>query len=265
MILYHVDAFTKTKFAGNPAGVCIISDTTSISDEFLQNIALEMNLSETAFIIRNDNEYHLRWFTPVTEVDFCGHATLASAHILWELNIVDTNDPITFYTKSGKFIARFINGKIELNLPAGDVIEVPLYRTLVEAFGVNPLFVGIDGKRCLIEVTNYYELITINPNFELLKQDESVDFIVTCKSDNERYDFYSRFFAPAIGVNEDPVTGLAHTYLAPYWSKKLNKSIMKAYQASKRGGDVECEVIDNKRVLLRGNAVTVFRIEMKDN
>lgn len=263
MKLYQVDAFTNEIFKGNPAGVCILPAQTSIDDNLLQNIALEMNLSETAFLIKEKNEYNLRWFTPDVEVDFCGHATLASAHILWEIGLESINSELIFNTRSGKLLAKKINDKIELNFPIFEVNEVKSNNKINTSLGINPIFTGSDAKRYLIEIENYEDLLKISPNFNQLLEIGKTVFMVTCKSENPQYDFYSRFFAPSVGINEDPVTGSAHSYLVPYWAKKLKKRTLKSYQASKRGGELECELIENKRVLLRGNAITVFEIEMK--
>jgi PhzF family phenazine biosynthesis protein len=262
MRLYQVDAFTNEIFKGNPAGVCILSGNASINDILLQNIAMEMNLSETAFLVKKKNEYNLRWFTPQVEVDFCGHATLASAHILWETGLENIENEIIFNTKSGKLLARKIKNRIELNFPIFEINEVQSNEKINTSLGINPIFIGTDAKRYLIEIENYRELLRINPDFNQLKEIGETAFMVTCKSDNPEYDFYSRFFAPSVGINEDPVTGSAHSYLVPYWAKKLKKRILNSYQASKRGGEIECELTDDKRVLLRGNAITVFEIEM---
>lgn len=265
MKIYQVDAFTNVLFKGNPAGVCILTEHTNINDTLLQNIAMEMNLSETAFLIKKNNEYNLRWFTPKTEVDFCGHATLSTAHILWETGLENIENELIFNTKSGKLLAKKVNDKIELNFPIFEIIEVKSNDKINNSLGIKPLFIGSDNKRFLIEIDNYKELLKLNPNFDQLKEIGRTVFIVTCKSDNDKYDFYSRFFAPIVGINEDPVTGMAHSCLAPYWAKKLNKNKLFAYQASKRGGEIECELTDNKRVLIKGNAITVFEIDMKIN
>jgi PhzF family phenazine biosynthesis protein len=265
MKLFQVDAFTNEIFKGNPAGVCIIPDNVSVNDVLLQNIALEMNVSETAFLKKFDGAYDLRWFTPETEVDFCGHATLSSAHILWEAGIEKNEDEIIFNTKSGKLFANRRDNKIELNFPSIEVTEIPEKKEINVAFGIKPLFIGSDNKRYLLEIDNYKELKEIKPDYNQLNEMGRTAFMITCKSDNNKYDFYSRFFAPSVGINEDPVTGSAHSYLTPYWAKKLNKNILNAYQASRRGGEIECELTNNKKVLLRGNAKTVFQIKMNGN
>ncbi len=261
MKLFQVDAFTKEIFKGNPAGVCILPDNMEVDDSLLQNLAMEMNVSETAFLKKMNGEYNLRWFTPETEVEFCGHATLSAAHILWETGNEKNTDEIIFNTKSGKLSAINRNSKIELNFPSFDVTGIPADEKINIALGIKPVFTGTDGKRYLLEIADYKELIEILPDYNLLKEIGRTAFIVTCKSDDDRYDFYSRFFAPSVGINEDPVTGSAHSLLTPYWSEKLNKTVLNGYQASKRGGSIECELSDNRRVLLRGNAKTVFEIK----
>jgi len=259
MELFQVDAFTKQLFKGNPAGVCILHENVKNNDELMQNIAMEMNVSETAFVTKKNDEYDLRWFTPETEVEFCGHATLSSAHILWETGLVQNDETIVFNTKSGKLLATKTDDRIELDFPAIEVTEISSKEMINNGLGVKPLFTGTDGKRYLLEINDYDELIKMKPNFEKLKEIGKTAFMITCESQDDKYDFYSRFFAPSIGINEDPVTGSAHSYLVPYWARKLNKSILYAFQASKRGGEIECE-LNKERVLLRGNAKTVFKI-----
>jgi PhzF family phenazine biosynthesis protein len=264
MQLYHVDAFTNQIFKGNPAGVCILPEAKLKDSHFLQNIAAEMNLSETAFLSKQNNEYRLRWFSPETEVEFCGHATLSAAHILWETGLEKRPEVIQFDTLAGKLFARFKQDKVELDFPVFEVKEVPDQENIDIALGLKPVFTGITKDKYFIEVENLTVLKDIQPDYAKLKEIGRMDYIVTCKSDDQDYDFYSRFFAPAIGINEDPVTGSSHSSLAPYWSKKLGKSKLLAYQASKRGGILECELSPNGRVFIRGQALTVFEINMKE-
>ena len=263
MKIYQIDAFTNEYFKGNPAGVCILADSDNANDLLLQNIAAEMNLSETAFLVKKGDEYNLRWFTPETEVIFCGHATLSAAHVLWSLGLEDCKAKIIFNTKSGQLFARKINDYIELDFPSYEVYESESNDLINESFGIKPLFIGTDERRYLIEILNYSDLVNIKPDYEKLKKVGRTAFMITCRSENNQYDFYSRYFAPSVGINEDPVTGSAHSYLVPYWSKKLNKRVLNAYQASKRGGEIQCELTFDNRVLLRGKAVTIFEIEMK--
>jgi PhzF family phenazine biosynthesis protein len=264
MMLFQVDAFTDRIFKGNPAGVCIVPAARLTDSLFLQNVAAEMNLSETAFLLKQGSEYQMRWFSPETEVEFCGHATLSAAHILWETGLEKKEDKIQFNTLSGKLYARYKQDRVELDFPIFDVKEVPDQKNIDEALGLEPVFTGITRNKYLIEVENFDILKNLQPDFEKLKAIGRTDFMVTCKSDNQPYDFYSRYFCPALGINEDPVTGSSHSSLAPYWAKKLGKTRMLAYQASKRGGILECELSDNGRVFIRGQARTVFEINMKE-
>jgi len=259
MKTYIVDAFTKIPYAGNPAGVCILD--YELPDNLMAKIAREINHSETAFLLKIDNVYSLRWFTPTTEVSLCGHATLATAHILYETGFLKSNEQIKFDTKSGVLTARITNNMIELDFPQMFVDDCESNEIIEKAFDIKPVYVGRNDKRYLIEIDSIERLKTIEPDFQLLQKSDRGGFIITAKSDGN-YDFYSRFFAPGVGINEDPVTGSAHCYLAPYWSKKLNKSKMLAFQASERTGIMECELLDNNRVLLRGHAITVNKMIM---
>jgi PhzF family phenazine biosynthesis protein len=263
MKLYQVDAFTDQLFKGNPAGVCILTADKINETGLLQNIAAEMNLSETAFITKQGKEYELRWFTPETEVEFCGHATLSAAHILWETGVENKQDIIQFNTLTGRLFARYLNGKVELDFPTFPIDELPGQANINSALGIEPLFTGITQNKYLLEIENYSILKDMQPDFGKLKQIGNTEFIVTCKSDNAEYDFYSRFFAPDVGINEDPVTGSSHSSLAPYWSKKLGKNKLLSFQASKRGGILECELSGSDRVFIRGHARTVFELEFK--
>lgn len=196
MKLYQVDAFTDEIFKGNPAGVCVLPGNIKINDSLLQNIAMEMNLSETAFLIKSKSEYNLRWFTPEIEVDFCGHATLASAHILWETGAEKISSELVFNTRTGRLTAKRIKDKIELNFPAFDVNKVSSSDKINAALGIDPVFTGTDNKRYLIEIADYDELLNIKPDFNKLKEIGKTAFSVTCGSGNAEYDFYSRFFCP---------------------------------------------------------------------
>jgi PhzF family phenazine biosynthesis protein len=254
MRTFIVDAFTYTPYSGNPAGVCILDH--ELPDNLLIKIAREINHSETAFLLKQDNAYLLRWFTPKTEVTLCGHATLATAHILYEIGLNEIDKQIDFNTKSGILSARFSDKQIELNFPQLFVDQCESNDIIENAFAIKPKFVGKNDKRYLIEIDTIEQLKKIKPDFQLLQKSDRGAFIITAKSD-DKYDFYSRFFAPGVGINEDPVTGSAHCYLAPYWSKILNKTKMSAFQMSDRTGSMECELVDNNRVLLRGKAITI--------
>jgi PhzF family phenazine biosynthesis protein len=254
--IYQVDSFTNKPFHGNPAGVCLIDSPKP--DDWMQSVALEMNLSETAFPLRERDGYRLRWFTPKVEVDLCGHATLATAHILWETGEDAPERVLRFYTRSGLLTAQRREDWIDLNFPAAPVEPAPIPQDLIEGLGITPQLVGKDGEDYLVEVENESMLMALQPDFERLKKVASRGVIVTCRSSSRDYDFVSRFFAPRVGINEDPVTGSAHCALAPYWGKKLEKDSMRAYQASQRGGEVRVRV-DGERVTISGQAVTVIQ------
>jgi PhzF family phenazine biosynthesis protein len=260
--IYVVDAFTNERFSGNPAAVCLLS--APMPEEWMQKVAAEMNLSETAFLSPHKNGYLLRWFTPNAEVDLCGHATLASAHILWELGKVDPDEMISFYTKSGILTTRKDGEWIQMDFPSEPPAPIAAYPDeLVEALGVEPLFVGRNRFDYLIEIESEQQLRELQPNFTLLQQVKTRGVIVTGRSSTEKFDFFSRCFFPAIGVPEDPVTGSAHCCLGPYWETKLGKSLLIAYQASKRGGVVKVKV-NHDRVGLSGQAVAVWKGELVD-
>ncbi len=255
--IYQVDSFTNERFKGNPAGVCILDEFPD--SKIMLNMAREMNLSETAFVVRNNDEFMLRWFTPTFEIDLCGHATLATAHILWTEGFWDKEKPIIFNTLSGKLIINLIDDLIEMNFPVleySEVIEVP--NSLIEGLGgIKPIFLGKSAENYLIEVATEEEVRGIQIDISKILECKMQGVIVTAKSTG-KYDFVSRFFAPEVGVPEDPVTGSAHCVLAPFWSDRLGGTKFIAYQCSERGGDLNLELFED-RVLLRGNAVTIFK------
>jgi PhzF family phenazine biosynthesis protein len=257
--IYQVDAFTGVPFHGNPAGVCILQKAGD--ENWMQAVAAEMNLSETAFLLGQDDGYSLRWFTPTVEVEMCGHATLASAHILWETGLLPAQDTARFHTLSGLLTAARIGDEIELNFPESHPEKVDAPSGLEDALGVNPVFVGRTRIDYLVEVASDEEVRKMNPDFARLKDLSIRGVIVTSSDASGDYDFISRFFAPGAGIDEDPVTGSAHCCLGPFWSERLHKNEMTAYQASKRGGVVKLRIKDG-RVHLAGKAVTVFRAEL---
>ncbi len=260
MNIYIVDAFTKTPFTGNPAGVCILDN--KIDDDLMLNIAMEVNLSETSFVLKQGDSFSIRWFTPATEVPLCGHATLASAHILWEQKFVNKNLPINFLTrKRGSLEINYENEMIVMNFPQMFVTPAVNNEIIQKAFDVKLNFTGCDDTEFLVEVENEDVVINYQPDFDLLKQLQK-SVIITAQSNNKKYDFVSRMFAPNLGINEDPVTGSAHCYLAPYWGKKLSNNILTGFQASQRPGFVECELLNNSRLLLKGTARTVIKGEL---
>jgi len=254
--IYQVDAFTDQPFRGNPAGVCVLE--TAAEPAWMQAVAAEMNLSETAFLYREDAGFRLRWFTPTVEVDLCGHATLASAHVLWEAGYLWPQEPAQFYTRSGLLTARPVEGEVELNFPAvvSEPVEAPT--ELVEALGVTPRYVGRNKFDYLVEVASASDVRGLRPDHARLRTLPVRGVMVTAVADDDRFDFVSRFFAPGSGIDEDPVTGSAHCCLTPYWSGKLGKQAMTAFQASARGGVVRVTLMGD-RVLLAGHAVTVMR------
>lgn len=260
MKIFKVDAFTDKPFMGNPAAVCLMPMPKN--ELWMQSIAQEMNVSETAFIHPTKDGYNMRWFTPVTEVELCGHATLAGAHVLWEANYLTTNEVAKFNTKSGLLTARRKENWIELNFPAEPAQDTETPPNLIEALGVDPLYVGKNRFDFIVEVESEEEVKNMKPDFHLLARLPARGIIVTSQSKTSEYDFISRFFAPAAGINEDPVTGSAHCCLGPYWQTKLAKDKFVAFQASPRGGVVKVR-INEGRVHLTGQAVTILRGELE--
>jgi PhzF family phenazine biosynthesis protein len=258
--LYHVDAFADRIFTGNPAAVCLLAKPAE--ENWMQNLAGEMNLSETAFVHPEGSEFRLRWFTPMVEVSLCGHATLASAYVLWEEGVVPLASPIVFNTKSGRLGASRRGDRIELDFPARPVMPISPPKGLCEALGVSPKYVGRSKDDCLLEIQDEDELRRLTPDYHGLAKVDTRGAIVTCRSKSKEYDFVSRFFAPAVGVNEDPVTGSSHCCLAIFWGRRLGKTEMVGYQASSRGGAVSVRV-RGRRVFLGGRAVTVLAGELR--
>ncbi len=256
--LFHVDAFTDHAFAGNPAAVCILPSWRQ--DRWLQAVAREMNLSETAFLVKQPEHFDLRWFTPTVEVDLCGHATLASAHILWQQGHA-AGAEIRFSTRSGILRAIRNGDDIELDFPLKPEVEAPAPAGLLQALGISARYVGKSQFDYLVEVESEAILRAIAPDFKRLAAVPARGIIVTSRPVDPRFDFVSRFFAPASGVDEDPATGSSHCCLADFWSKRLGKTEFVAFQASARGGVVKVRVVRD-RALLGGNAVTVARGEL---
>lgn len=262
LTIYQVDAFTNKPFAGNPAAVCILPEPGNA--QWMQQVATEMNLSETAFLYRQEDGFSLRWFTPAVEVDLCGHATLASAHILWETRYLQTDQQARFFTRSGLLTAERTGDWIEMDFPAKLAEQTDASPNLLQAIGISAQQTQYIGKNVfdyLVEVASEDIVRGIQPDFTLLSKVQARGVIVTSRASTPGYDFVSRFFAPQVGVNEDPVTGSAHSCLTPYWSQKLGKQEMVAYQASPRGGILRVRASGN-RVQLGGQAVTVLRGEL---
>ncbi|MEU3228927.1 PhzF family phenazine biosynthesis protein [Nocardiopsis alba] len=254
-----VDAFTERPLAGNPAAVLVLSD--EYPDVWAQGVAAEFNLSETAFARRIDSDeadYELRWFTPVAEIDLCGHATLATAHALTQLEV---EGPYRFSTRSGILTVERRDGRLWMDFPARPAAEVEAPEGLTEALGATPVWTGIGGNNdLLVELADEDTVRSLAPNLGLIEALPSRGVIVTARGSGE-YDFVSRFFAPKMGVPEDPVTGAAHTVLAPYWAERLDRTGFRAHQASRRGGDLELR-LTGERVLIGGHAVTVATGEL---
>jgi len=251
----QVDAFADRPFAGNPAAVCILPGPADAG--WMQAIARELNLSETAFLHRIDGGHALRWFTPAVEVDLCGHATLASAHVLWDEGHLDPDAPACFRTRSGLLTARRRGGAIELDFPAQPAHPVPEPDSLADALGVPIEEVGRNVADLLVVLRSAAEVRGLTPDIGRLTAIEARGIIVTARSDSPEWDFMSRFFAPRAGIAEDPVTGSAHCALGPYWGRRLGKDDLVGYQASDRGGTVKVRLAGD-RVMLGGNAVTVL-------
>jgi len=256
MIIYQVDAFNNEIFKGNPAAVCPL--TQWISTELMQSIAEENNLSETVFFVKINDYFEIKWFTPTCEIDLCGHATLAAAHIIFtELNF--EHNIIQFHSKSGILTVKKNEDWYTLNFPSEEIKEIETPSILKQALNV-PILKTYKGKwKLLVELENEETVLNLKPNFSLLSKLESNGIIVTSRGN--KVDFVSRFFAPKIGINEDPVTGSAHTLLIPYWAKKLNRINLEAIQLSKRVGILKCKHL-NERVEMSGQAITYLKGEL---
>lgn len=260
--IYQVDAFTDTPFKGNPAAVCVLDSEADA--QWMQNLAAEMNLSETAFVRPVENKWELRWFTPITEVPLCGHATLASAHLLWDSGRADEDAPIVFRTlKSGKLTCVKRDGWISMDFPK----DVPEPRDppkgMLDALRVASHAVSHCRFHWLVELPDKESVLSVSPDFAALSRVVDCSVCVTSVSDDgDPYDFVSRYFAPWAGIDEDPVTGSAHCYLGPYWTQRFGRDQIIGLQASKRSGIVKMHVRDT-RVDISGQAVTVFAGELR--
>ena len=259
--IVQVDAFTNERFRGNPAAVCVLG--AAREDVWLQAVAREMNLSETAFVLRRSEGFDLRWFTPTTEVPICGHATLASAHLLWEEGQLARSQPAQFHTLSGMLVAWRERDWICLDFPVQMIERPSVPPELLSALGVGAKNCVSTALFNLVEVESEEVVRLLSPALRRLMRIGSLGVMVTSRASAAGYDFVSRFFAPAIGIDEDPVTGVAHCCLGPYWAERLGKSEVVGYQASPRGGVVRVRVAGNGvaagRVHILGQAVTVMR------
>jgi PhzF family phenazine biosynthesis protein len=255
--LHHVDAFTDRAFAGNPAGFCFLDGPREAG--WMQDVAREMGLSATAFLHPGDaGGFHLRWFTPAVEIELCGHATLASAHVLWETGRLGAGETARFQTASGALTAERRGDWIELDFPARRVAAVEPPPGLLAALGAEPAWVGKTGPNYFLELPGEDAVRATAPDLPALRSMGVRGIIVTARGTGNPFDFVSRYFAPGVGIDEDPVTGSAHCALAPYWAQRLGKEEMLAYQASARGGVVRVRVAGD-RVKLGGQAVTVLQ------
>jgi PhzF family phenazine biosynthesis protein len=260
-----VDAFTARKFAGNPAAVCVLSEP--VEDRWMQDVAREMNLSETAFARRlgADLPFSLRWFTPVKEVDLCGHATLATAHVLWEQGFLPQSQPALFETRSGLLTARRGSAGMELDFPTKPItaeVKDPAELSELSAALQAPIrYAGRNQFDILVELETEEQVRGLRPDIRRLERFPVRGVIVTAHSSSPDHDFVSRFFAPTVGVDEDPVCGSAHCCLGPYWAEKLDRRALSGHQVSCRGGVVKVR-IEGDRVVLIGKAVTVLRGEL---
>ncbi len=257
--IVQVDAFTNRPFEGNPAAVCVLE--TPPPDQWMRDVAREMNLSETAFLVPHDDGYNLRWFTPAVEVDLCGHATIGSAHVLWEDGHLPAGKQARFHTRSGLLLADRRGEWIEVDFPATQAEPAEPPPHLLEALGTQAKFVGKNKFDYLVEVESEEALRGLKPDFTKLRTLPVRGVIVTTRGATPHFDFVSRFFAPGSGIDEDPVTGSAHCTLGPYWSRQLGRTEFTAYQASPRGGVVRVRV-NGERIILGGQAVTVLRGEL---
>lgn len=255
----QVDAFTDRPFAGNPAAVCLLPSARDTA--WMQQVALEMNLAETAFLVRRDDGFDLRWFTPATEVDLCGHATLASAHALWEEGHLKSSESACFHTRSGVLTATKLDDLIWLDFPATPVTPAATPAGLEQALGARVEQVGRTVFDYFVQLDTDTSVRSLSPDMVSLARLPVRGVIVTAVSKDGRHDFVSRFFAPQSGIPEDPVTGSAHCALGPFWALRLGRAELAGYQASARGGTVLVRV-DGERVHLGGRAVTVLRGEI---
>jgi PhzF family phenazine biosynthesis protein len=259
-LIYQVDAFTDQPFRGNPAGVCILEK--EMPDEWMQNIAMEMNLSETAFLLKENTGYKIRYFSPEAEIPLCGHATLSSAHILYETGIVKKNDRIFFNSKAGQLIISYSGGWITMNFPAYEVEPVEIKNDFEKIMGIRPVRLYRTGHGWTLALLgSEKEVRNLKPDFKAMKSSPYGDLIITAPSADMDFDFCVRCFAPALGIDEDPVTGSAHCALVPFWHHKTGKKNFISHQVSKRGGVLKVE-LKGDRVEISGQARTVIRGEL---
>jgi PhzF family phenazine biosynthesis protein len=260
MLIYQVDAFTDQPFKGNPAAVCILEK--EMPDQWMQSVAAEMNLSETSFVLPGKKEYLIRFFTPAAEIPLCGHATLSTGHIFFETGIASKKEEVIFLSKAGQLIVRLSHDWIVMNFPAYSCMPLDIPTGIRDILGVVPSELYSTGHGWKLALLNDEKsVLSMKPDFGILKNSGYGDLIVTAPSDDENYDFCVRCFAPALGINEDPVTGSAHCALAPFWKEKTGKSQMVSHQVSERGGILKVEIIGD-RVEVSGQAKTILKGEL---
>jgi PhzF family phenazine biosynthesis protein len=252
--IFVVDAFTTEAFRGNPAGVCLLNQPAD--DDWMQSVAAEMRHAETAFVRFTGEHHELRWFTPGCEVDLCGHATLAAAHVLWEQDLHSKWLPIQFHTRSGILPAMKRGDDGVLNFPSEPADAEPISPIITEILGGAPTWFGRNRMDWIAELPDESAVVNLRPNLALIRELGLRGLMVTARADRD-VDFVSRFFGPSVGIDEDSVTGSAHCCLAPYWSERLGKNQLVGYQASARGGTVKVDHLGD-RVELSGRAVTVL-------
>jgi len=259
-VIYQVDAFTSEPFKGNPAGVCILEK--EMPDKWMQNIAAELHVSETAFISGSKDVYKIRYFTPESEVPLCGHATLSSAHIMYETGVVGKNEIITFNSKAGILKISYSDDWVVMNFPSYDLKPAQIPQDICNYIVITPSeFYITEHGWTFVVLSNEEEVLNLNPDFRAMKNSEYGDMIVTAPSSDPRYDFCVRCFAPALGIDEDPVTGSAHCALVPFWHKKTGRTEFISHQVSKRGGILKVSLFAD-RVKIAGQAKTIFRAEL---
>jgi PhzF family phenazine biosynthesis protein len=258
--IFQVDAFAERPFEGNPAAVCLLPNEREA--DWMLSVAAEMNLAETAFLVSREEAYDLRWFTPTVEVDLCGHATLASAHVLWETGHLASGETARFQTRSGLLTASRIDGWIDLDLPSEPAHPIEIPRDLEQALGMRCEWVGRNRMDYLVLLNSEAAVRGLIPDLSAVARLDCRGLIVTAASESGKYDYVSRFFAPQSGINEDPVTGSAHCALAPFWTERFGRTHLVGYQASKRGGTVRT-ILQDDRAILRGQAITIMNGSLK--
>jgi len=255
--IYQVDAFTSEPFKGNPAGVCILEN--DMPEEWMQNVAMEMNLSETAFIVPEKNFFRIRFFSPEAEIPLCGHATLSSSHIIYEQGIVEAGKEIIFMSKVGELIIRKSGSWITMNFPAYGLNKIEMPDILTDMLGIRPAEVYRTGHGwTLVLLNSESEVKGLKPDFKMMKNSDFGDMIVTAPSSDKTFDFCVRCFAPALGIDEDPVTGSAHCALVPFWHGQTGRTEFVSHQVSKRGGILKVS-LKGDRVEVSGEARTIIK------